>query len=85
MSEQNDQIDQGRFGGSLASTSSLEHLTRDLLADDPSERPTAREVQERLDELLCPLDATGNWMMPGAGPLAIKLVRAISQREFKRG
>jgi eukaryotic-like serine/threonine-protein kinase len=67
MSEQNDQTDQGRFGGGLASASSLEHLARELLADDPSERPTAREVQERLDELLSPLDATGNWTTPGTG------------------
>ena len=46
--------------------SPLEKLVRDLRADDPGERPSAREVLVRLDALLTPMDATGNWTMPAA-------------------
>jgi eukaryotic-like serine/threonine-protein kinase len=67
LSGRNDQIDREPFGGELAGKSSLAMLVHDLLADDPSERPTAREAQERLDELLTPMEATANWMMPGEG------------------
>ena len=45
--------------------SSLGDLVDELLAADPAERPSAREVHERLDGLLAPTDATGNWAMPG--------------------
>jgi serine/threonine protein kinase/class 3 adenylate cyclase len=44
----------------------LSGLLHELLADDPGERPSAREVHDRLDALLAPLDATGNWTRPGA-------------------
>jgi serine/threonine protein kinase len=52
------------FHGDVGDASALGDLVKDLLANDPSERPTAREVQERLDELLLPMDATGNWTVP---------------------
>ena len=63
----NIRADQKPSAEDLAGASSLGDLVRDLFADDPSERPTAREVQERLNELLSPMDATGNWVMPSAG------------------
>ena len=68
LSGHRDRIHQEPSGGALAGASSLGDLVRDLLADDPSERPTAREVHERLGELLTPMDATGNWIMPSEGP-----------------
>jgi serine/threonine protein kinase/class 3 adenylate cyclase len=49
-----------RQAGSL-----LNALVRELLADDPDERPRAREVQERLSALLAPLDATGELAKSG--------------------
>lgn len=63
----NIRADQKPSAEDLAGASSLGDLVRDLFADDPSERPTAHEVQERLNELLSPMDATGNWVMPSAG------------------
>ena len=67
LSGQRDQIHREPSGADLTDASSLGDLVRALLADDPSERPTAREVQERLGELLNPMDATGNWVMPSEG------------------
>jgi eukaryotic-like serine/threonine-protein kinase len=67
LSGRPDRIHQEPSGGTLAGASSLGDLVRDLLADDPTERPTAREVQERLDALLTPMDTTGNWVKPGGG------------------
>jgi serine/threonine protein kinase/class 3 adenylate cyclase len=54
-------------GVGLIAGSSLGDLVDELLAADPAERPSAREVQQRLDELLAPMDATGNWAMPCEG------------------
>ncbi|HEX3448423.1 MAG TPA: protein kinase, partial [Isosphaeraceae bacterium] len=51
-------------GTGLSGGSSLGDLVHALLAVDPAERPSAREVQERLDELLAPMDATERWTMP---------------------
>jgi serine/threonine protein kinase/class 3 adenylate cyclase len=45
----------------LENGSPLGDLVRALLAGDPADRPTAYQVQERLAELLAPLDATGIW------------------------
>ena len=45
LSGQNDRVDPAPSGGGLEGASSLEDLIRDLRTDDPSERPTAREVQ----------------------------------------
>ena len=65
LTDQGDRpIHQASAGGPDAA-SALGKLVRDLLTDDPAERPSAREVQERLDELINPMDATGNWVMPG--------------------
>jgi len=50
----------------LEAGSPLGDLVRGLLAGDPAERPTAREVQERLAGLLAPMDFTGIWEKPGA-------------------
>ena len=60
-----DRLDHEPGGAGLDAGSSLTDLVRRLLADDPAERPTAREVQERLAVLLTPMDATGNWEKSG--------------------
>ncbi len=44
--------------------SQLGALARDLMADDPAERPPAHEVLARLARLLRPIDATGDWSEP---------------------
>ncbi len=43
----------------------LEQILRELTADNPADRPTADEVEERLVRLMVPLDATGQWSQPG--------------------
>jgi serine/threonine protein kinase/class 3 adenylate cyclase len=52
----------------LDAGSPLGDLVRRLLADDPAERPTAREVRERLARLAVPLEATGDWSKSGPTP-----------------
>ena len=54
--------------------SRLGGLVRELLADEPADRPTAREVRERLSGTASdagaapvPFDATGDWSEPAAG------------------
>jgi serine/threonine protein kinase/class 3 adenylate cyclase len=44
--------------------SALAELVRKLRAADPSERPTAQEVESQLGGLLAPMDATGEWSEP---------------------
>ena len=67
LSGRRDRIREVPSEADLTDASFLGDLVRDLLADDPSERPTAREVLQRLDELLTPIDATGNWATPDDG------------------
>jgi serine/threonine protein kinase len=45
----------------LGAGSPLGRLIRALLADDPADRPTAREVLDRLAAPTVALDATGDW------------------------
>jgi serine/threonine protein kinase/class 3 adenylate cyclase len=42
-------------------SSAFGELVRKLRAGDPSERPSAQEVEQELVRLLAPLDATGEW------------------------
>jgi len=58
-------LDHEPGGPGLEAGSPLTELVRSLLADDPTERPTAREVEERLAGLMAPMDATGNWEKSG--------------------
>ncbi len=48
----------------IDASTSLGRLISGLLADDPAERPSAREVQEQLKSLLVPMDATGLSALP---------------------
>jgi serine/threonine protein kinase/class 3 adenylate cyclase len=64
LADPGEQLDRRSSAADSDAASPLGRLVRDLLADDPAERPSAREVQERLDELLTPMDDTGNWEMP---------------------
>jgi serine/threonine protein kinase/class 3 adenylate cyclase len=59
-------VDREPSGPRLERGSILGSLVNGLLADDPAERPTAREVEEQLAGLLAPMDATGNWEKSGA-------------------
>jgi serine/threonine protein kinase/class 3 adenylate cyclase len=70
--------------GEFDAGSSLGALIRELLADDPAERPSAREVQERLDSLLAPMDATGDWTKPGES-FAQKSARARTNQHESIG
>jgi serine/threonine protein kinase/class 3 adenylate cyclase len=45
----------------LDTGSLLGQLALNLLAADPADRPMAREVEEQLDKLSQPMDATGDW------------------------
>src|SRR5262249_30316835 len=63
---------------SVVTGTSLGDLVRELLADDPAVRPSAREVQERLDDLLTSMGVTDNWMTPGERPARS---RAISRTD----
>ncbi len=64
----------------------LGKLARELMAEDPAERPPAREVQARLARLLRPMDATGIWsesassMEPGTLILATDDQQSLAPR-----
>src|SRR5262249_60037270 len=49
----------------------LERLIQDMLADDPAERPSAREVEQRLAELLLPLGPTRPDLAPESAAGAV--------------
>jgi serine/threonine protein kinase/class 3 adenylate cyclase len=51
-------------GAGLDAGTAVGDLVRDLLSADPDDRPSAREVQSRLDELCTPMEDTGNWKVP---------------------
>jgi eukaryotic-like serine/threonine-protein kinase len=44
--------------------SGLGNLARELMAEDPAERPPAHQVLARLSRILRPIDATGDWSEP---------------------
>ena len=61
VSGRTDRLDREPSPNGLEAGSSLGALVRRLLADDPAERPSAREVQEQLAGLQAPANATGIW------------------------
>jgi len=76
-----DRLSHEPSGAGLDLGSALGALVRELLAGDPAERPSARDVQERLDQLLAPMDATGNWMTPGASVAQAHLLARTGRSE----
>jgi serine/threonine protein kinase/class 3 adenylate cyclase len=61
----------------------LAELVRTLLADDPSERPTAHEVEEQLGGLLAPMDFTGEWSKPAERVAPSNSIMRSGARELK--
>src|SRR5262249_42714312 len=56
-----DRTDHALSGAGLEVGSPFGRLIRELLAADPSERPTAHEVHDRLVALAGQFDSTGEW------------------------
>jgi serine/threonine protein kinase/class 3 adenylate cyclase len=73
------QLQQGPGGTGLEPSSSVRGLLDRLLASDPAERPSAREVEEQLAGLVAPLDATGNWERSGE-TVARSMITVRSER-----
>ena len=82
LTDQGDRHIRSASDGGSDAASPLGKLVCDLLTDDPADRPSAREVQKRLDELLTPMDATGNWTMPGKDPAQSSSLARTDRPEF---